>query len=182
MEAHNKIKRMEDWRSYREELESFIKDLEDLLASPRVRTAAANRIRFPDPNRAASPYRNPARAMGGASERGSSALHESPKEYIDTVVPYMLGKGFYLDNRSETHATFARSGEEIDGASCLIIVVLLLLGILPGILYAIYINTRRVHATLTARLVDGEVKVTISGNDKGGCSALNTWTAQQGFK
>ncbi len=49
--VHERIKGSEGWVNYRENLERFIKDLEDLLASPNVRTAAANRVRFPDPNR-----------------------------------------------------------------------------------------------------------------------------------
>lgn len=49
--VHERIKGSEDWANYRENLERFVKDLEDLLGSPNVRTAPANRVRFPDPNR-----------------------------------------------------------------------------------------------------------------------------------
>lgn len=50
--VHERIKQSEDWGNYRQQLERYVKDLEDLLQSPNVRTAAANRVRFPDPNRA----------------------------------------------------------------------------------------------------------------------------------
>ncbi len=49
--VHERIKGTEGWANYRENLERFVKDLEDLLGSPNVRTAPANRVRFPDPNR-----------------------------------------------------------------------------------------------------------------------------------
>ncbi len=49
--VHGRIKGSESWANYRENLERFVKDLEDLLGSPNVRTAPANRVRFPDPNR-----------------------------------------------------------------------------------------------------------------------------------
>jgi hypothetical protein len=47
--VHERIKHSEGWATYRRELEKFIKDLEDLLSSPAVRTAPANRVRFPEP-------------------------------------------------------------------------------------------------------------------------------------
>lgn len=47
--VHNRVKRLDGWENYRGELEKFIRDLEDLLGSPAVRTTAANRIRFPKP-------------------------------------------------------------------------------------------------------------------------------------
>jgi hypothetical protein len=47
--VHERIKHLEDWATYRRELEKFVKDLEDLLGSPAVRTAPANRVRFPEP-------------------------------------------------------------------------------------------------------------------------------------
>jgi RsiW-degrading membrane proteinase PrsW (M82 family) len=50
--AHDRTKHAEDWTNYRRELERFIKDLEDLLGSPTIRTAPANRLRFPDPRQA----------------------------------------------------------------------------------------------------------------------------------
>ncbi len=49
--VHERIKGSESWTNYRQNLERFVKDLEDLLDSPNVRTAPANRVRFPDPNR-----------------------------------------------------------------------------------------------------------------------------------
>lgn len=53
--VHERIKRLEGWDDYRSELESLIKDLEDLLESPAVRTAAASRARFPEPDRLHTP-------------------------------------------------------------------------------------------------------------------------------
>ena len=49
--VHERIKQSESWGNYRRELERFVKDLEDILGSPNVRTAAANRVRFPDPDK-----------------------------------------------------------------------------------------------------------------------------------
>ncbi len=49
--VHERIKGAEGWTNYRGNLEKFVKDLEDLLGSPNVRTAPANRVRFPDPDR-----------------------------------------------------------------------------------------------------------------------------------
>lgn len=46
--VHDGIKQLNGWTNYKEELERFIKDLEDLLGSPNVQTAATNRLRFPD--------------------------------------------------------------------------------------------------------------------------------------
>lgn len=48
--VHERIKGSEGWANYRQNLERLVKDLEDLLGSPNVRTAPANRVRFPDPN------------------------------------------------------------------------------------------------------------------------------------
>lgn len=183
VEVHNRIKRFEEWNNYRQELERFIKDLEDLLSSPAVRTSAANRVRFPDPNNGTSLQRNPPQAMGGFSGPTASAPSGSPKEYIDSVVPYMLGRGFSIENRSDTHVTFVRNGEEMDGGTCLVIAVLMLAGLLPGILYAIYLNTRQLHTTLTASIIDGELRLAASGNDKGGRSTLESWiVTQDGFR
>lgn len=49
--VHERIKQSESWGNYRQQLERFVKDLEDILESPNVRTAAANRVRFPDPDK-----------------------------------------------------------------------------------------------------------------------------------
>ncbi len=49
--VHERIKGSESWANYRQNLESLVKDLEDLLDSPNVRTAPANRVRFPDPDK-----------------------------------------------------------------------------------------------------------------------------------
>ncbi len=49
--VHERIKGSESWANYRQNLERFVKDLEDFLDSPNVRTAPANRVRFPNPNR-----------------------------------------------------------------------------------------------------------------------------------
>lgn len=49
--VHDRIKQSESWGNYRQQLERFVKDLEDILESPNVRTAAANRVRFPDPDK-----------------------------------------------------------------------------------------------------------------------------------
>jgi hypothetical protein len=54
--VHERIKHSEDWANYRRELEQFIKDLEDLLDSPAVRTAPANRARFPEPGQEHPPH------------------------------------------------------------------------------------------------------------------------------
>ena len=50
VEIHKKLKDLEGWARYREELEQLLKDLEDLLGSSVVRTAAASRARYPDPS------------------------------------------------------------------------------------------------------------------------------------
>lgn len=50
VEVHRRVKGAEEWTRYRKELEEFIRRLEDILGSPEVRTAAANRARFPDPS------------------------------------------------------------------------------------------------------------------------------------
>jgi hypothetical protein len=50
--VHERVKELDHWIRFREELERLIKDLEDLLDSPAVRTAAANRARFPKPGEA----------------------------------------------------------------------------------------------------------------------------------
>jgi hypothetical protein len=47
--THERIEPLESWANFRRELEGLVRDLEDLLGSPRVRTKAANRARFPDP-------------------------------------------------------------------------------------------------------------------------------------
>ncbi len=47
--VHNSIKGADGWVRFQEEFEKFVKDLEDLLDSPMVRTEAANRVRYPDP-------------------------------------------------------------------------------------------------------------------------------------
>lgn len=50
--VHDRVKRLDGWDNYKAELERFVKYLEDLLDSPAVRTAPANRVRYPDPGRA----------------------------------------------------------------------------------------------------------------------------------
>ena len=181
VEVHNRIKGLDEWESYRKELEGFVKDLEDLLGSPNVRTQPANRVRFPKPNRTANPHRNPSRSMGGLSDQTSYPPTSSSKEYIDMATHFMLAKGYLLDSRSDTHVTFVKNDEKMDVASWVLLLVLLVSGILPGILYAIYLNTRRVHTTLTVVPDEGDVRLMASGNDRKGKSILEDWIDEPSF-
>lgn len=47
--VHDRVKEMEGWERFQEEFQRFVRDLEDLLESPVVKTEAANRVRFPGP-------------------------------------------------------------------------------------------------------------------------------------
>ena len=54
--VHEKIKGLDGWANYRRDFERFVKNLEDLLGSPAIKTSPANRVRFPDPDKPQSPY------------------------------------------------------------------------------------------------------------------------------
>jgi len=177
VQVHNRIKGMEEWTHYREELEVFIKNLEDLFSSPNVRTAAANRVRFPNPKDSKSH----AITHSGFSTLSQTKTPLSGKEYIETAIPVMLGRGFSVVNRSDSHVTFFKSGSEMNGATCLVSVLLLFMGIIPGILYAIYLNTRKAHVTLSVVEVGGETKLYANGNDRSGESTLQKWIVDQGL-
>ncbi len=92
----------------------------------------------------------------------------------------MVEKGFSVDNHSDSSVTFVRSGEELDGASCGMIVILSLAGLIPGILYAIYLTTRRMRTTLVVLPEGDRIRPVISGNDEGGCSILEDWLGVAG--
>lgn len=61
--VHERIKRLEGWANYRLDLERFVKNLEDLLGSPAVKTSPANRVRFPDPDKPHAPYQGVPRSF-----------------------------------------------------------------------------------------------------------------------
>ncbi len=96
VEVHERVKSLSEWAHYRQELEKLVKDLEDLLGSPNVRTVPASRVRFPDPGGAKLDQdtvrhtaKLPARSESSAGHGGD----EPPKKLTESDLDAQLGHG-----------------------------------------------------------------------------------------
>ena len=99
--VHDRIKHSEGWTNYRRELETFIKNLEDLLDSPAVKTAPANRARFPEPGQ-----ERPLQPEGSYSHNPTSKADISPSPTEAAEVPVQQS----ASSAEEPPGTYATQG------------------------------------------------------------------------
>lgn len=183
--VHERIKGAEGWNNYREQFERFIRDLEDLLGSPSVRTAAANRTRFPEPDRphgpgtAAARFPDPHRStepprtspVGTDVPLGYRLVSTYPhQECIDQAEAFMVGKGYSV-RRGGSTVTFARDRR----LNWLLFFVLLLFGVLPAVIYAALMAAAPVRTTLVTTPMDGGTGLTVQSDDGEDAAVLEGW-------
>ncbi|MDQ3375808.1 MAG: hypothetical protein M3533_02795 [Actinomycetota bacterium] len=183
--VHEKIKGAEGWKTYRQELEKLIRDLEDLLGSPSVRTAAASRARFPEPDRPHAPGTAAARSpdfhrptgapqtapIGAGVSLGHRLVSTHPhQKCIDRAEAFMVGKGFSV-RRGGSTVTFARDRQ----INWLLFVVFLLFGVFPAIIYAAFVAAAPVRTTLVTTPVDGGTELTVQSDDGKDAAVLEGW-------
>lgn len=157
--VHNGIKDVDGWVRFQGEFERFVKDLEDLLGSPAIKTEAANRARFPNPaenrqtrevrcsrcGRENVPEANYCLGCGAAiSASGQGTLHTSPSSgttFVLLSIPFAIvalflfppvfgGIGIFLGYRA------MKEGNEGGGIAMMVVNgACLLFGMLSGMLF-----------------------------------------------
>ena len=89
-----------------------------------------------------------------------------PSEILDAVVPFFSSAGWAVASRSRRDVTFA---SEVSGAKVPVAILLLLIGLLPGILYLLFAKEM------------ATISVSSRVDDDGSITTL-TWSEGQGRK
>ena len=94
----------------------------------------------------------------------------APQQVIEGAMMRMTSQGYSVEMSTEGGITFART----EGPSIIVGLVLLILGIVPGLIYFLIPRSPK-HTSLVVAEVSGGSRLTLGGDDMQGQRTLREW-------